>query len=404
MKHLVLIQIQRNPKRSFLTVLLAFCMVVLLGIYANVMIATKQSLAQLSQSIPIQAQVSDLSGTRFAGLEITTKQMEYLLSLDYVSNAKYSARANGSLHDQNGNDFLSIYDLELLGVNDLSLLPMDSLDTMTYVDGVDASFLQGEKANCIISEALAQSNQITLGQQFMFSLYTIHYQQGSTSFSLSQVQDVEVTVVGIMKNQNKAAISSNIIVPVKWLRDTVENNHQTFYYDSMRFHISDGLQLNAFKEELKEHGFTEVNREVQEQTKGSSMLIHDRLFIDQANKLQQNLVMFQQFQFPFFILVCLLVALITFLLMRSRRLEIAIASSLGKAKKRITYHLFLELECLNVIGCMLGFILLYMITSLNIVELLGYVSIYLFISSIGILVSLYFLFQFQIMQSLSCVE
>lgn len=378
-------------------------MVVLLGIYANAMIATKQSLAQLSQSIPIQAQVSDLSGTRFAGLEITTKHMEYLLSLDYVSNAKYSARANGTLRNQDGNDFLSINDLEILGVNDLSLLPIDALD-MFYIDGVDASFLQGEKASCIISETLAQSKQIALGQQFMFSLYTIHYQHGSTSFSLSKVQDVEVTVVGIMKNQNKAAISSNIIVPVKWLRNTVENNHQTFYYDSMRFHISDGLQLNAFKEELKEHGFTEVNREVQEQTNGSSMLIHDRLFIDQANKLQQNLVTFQQFQFPFFILVCLLVALITFLLMRSRRLEIAIASSLGKAKKRITYHLFLELECLNVIGCMLGFILLYMITSLNIVELFGYVSIYLFISSIGILVSLYFLFQFQIMQSLSCVE
>ena len=52
--------------------------------------------------------------------------------------------------------------------------------------------------------------------------------------------------------------------------------------------------------------------------------------------------------------------------MRSRRLELAIASSLGQKSSRVALQLFLEIGLLNLLGNALGMVLLMFITQISI--------------------------------------
>ena len=58
-------------------------------------------------------------------------------------------------------------------------------------------------------------------------------------------------------------------------------------------------------------------------------VVDDQLFIETAEKLEQNLKVLRWFLAPFFALVIVLVTLVTFLLLRSTRRDMAISLSLG---------------------------------------------------------------------------
>ena len=80
-------------------------------------------------------------------------------------------------------------------------------------------------------------------------------------------------------------------------------------------------------------------------------MVDDQLFIETAEKLEQNLKVLLWFLAPFFALVIVLVTLVTFLLLRSTRRDMAISLSLGRPKILSGCACFFGMLIANVCGC-----------------------------------------------------
>lgn len=134
------------------------------------------------------------------------------------------------------------------------------------------------------------------------------------------------------------------------------------------------------------------------------MVIDDTVFIDSAERLYENLTAFKKFEFPFLVLVGILAVVTTFLLTRSRRLEIAVALSLGQKKRDVALQLFVEIGILNMIGSIAGVFLLLIFTNMNGMELFKILGIFVLVVIVGIIIGLKLLFRFDVMTMLTKVD
>ena len=164
------------------------------------------------------------------------------------------------------------------------------------------------------------------------------------------------------------------------------------------------MKLNAFKKAMENMGLQEKSQEAMEEVYGGTLILDDTIFIENAEKLQGNLQTLRKFQIPFLLLVGILVITVTFLIMRSRRLELAIASSLGQKSSRVALQLFLEIGLLNLLGNALGMVLLMFITQISIKDLLELFVLLVLEGTAGIVIALKLLFRFDIMAMLTKVD
>ena len=130
-------------------------------------------------------------------------------------------------------------------------------------------------------------------------------------------------------------------------------------------------------------------------------MIDDTVFIESAERLYENLSAFEKFALPFLLLIGILAVVTTFLLTRSRRLEIAISLSLGQRKRNVALQFFVEMGILNCIGGGVGVLFLCIFTNMDGIELLRILGIFILMVMIGIGIGLKLLFRFDVMTMLT---
>ncbi len=100
---------------------------------------------------------------------------------------------------------------------------------------------------------------------------------------------------------------------VPWLQTVVKENNLRFYYSSFRCALRDPMKLNDFKDAMRSAGFAKPDPNALDERHGDTLVVDDQLFIETAEKLEQNLKVLRWFLAPFFALVIVLVTLVTFL-------------------------------------------------------------------------------------------
>lgn len=384
--------ILRSPLKSILTIIFSISIIIFIGLYINNIKTLETSLKKLSQTIPVTGEICDISGSKTTGLEIDERKGNQIISSQYVVQAKYTIQVVASnINNQNN------ISTTLMGCNSIDALPLLYDDNIDFMSGNDSSFLTDDKNNCIVEAEFAKQNNIVLGQEITFSLSIYKYDSGV--YLADNIDNVKMNVIGIY--DYNSATNTSIIVPVKSLARLVKESGNEVFYDSLKFELKDPGKLNEFKQDVKNIGFSNINSQSVQSVAGNSLIVYDNIYIENASNILDALQMYRLFEIPFIILMFVLYVLVIFLLIKNKQLEMAISLSLGQSKKSVNFNLFLEIEILSILGCLLGVLALALITDIEIFSLLMIFFGFLILSILGIMLVIKLLMNFDIMQLLS---
>ncbi|OUP72344.1 hypothetical protein B5F09_12895 [Erysipelatoclostridium sp. An173] len=384
--------ILRSPLKSILTIIFSISIIIFIGLYINNIKTLETSLRKLSQTIPVTGEICDISGSKTTGLEIDERKGNQIISSQYVVQAKYTIQVVAS-NINNQNDISTT----LMGCNSIDALPLLYDDNIDFMSGNDSSFLTDDKNNCIVEAEFAKQNNIVLGQEITFSLSIYKYDSGV--YLTDNIDNIKMNVIGIY--DYNSATNTSIIVPVKSLARLVKESGNEVFYDSLKFELKDPGKLNEFKQDVKNIGFSNINSQSVQSVAGNSLIVYDNIYIENASNILDALQMYRLFEIPFIILMFVLYVLVIFLLIKNKQLEMAISLSLGQSKKAVNFNLFLEIEILSILGCLLGVLALVLITDIEIFSLLMIFFGFLILSILGIMLVIKLLMNFDIMQLLS---
>lgn len=342
-----------NYRRKLLTLLRVFlaCFLLLcLELYAGTIQRNKMALDQVGKELPVEVTVVSTDGTQDVGIRIEESKIEGLLATG-IKAPVYSTQIAGNIDPVNQLDSVKSCDTSLYGINTLDGFSFLENDSVTFASGFDKTFVESQDPVCVLSTNYAITHNLQVGDNLTLPVYSIDYDQTGYSFQFGSLGTVSLEVIGTFEEASGGQSTVNGIVPIAWVRTLYENNELPFFYHSFNGVVNNPLELNSFKVAVEELGFREVNPTAADLRTGNALIIHDKVFRETAERLQGNLRLFKLFMPGFCVLLCALVLVITFFVLRSSRKNIALAYAFGKPLVLLGFTLLLDNLLLSLIGC-----------------------------------------------------
>lgn len=388
----------RARSRTALLLCVAALLVGSMAFYLGNIQANQSALDGLAQNLPVTARVVSLSGSKQTGLRIDTARHDALAAAevhDVLISTTYSGARMEAI--RNADPFLG-GDTVVKGVNNpRALLDVDP-EAFVYGDGWDESLFQGSEAVCLASEGLLEAEGLEVGGEITIPLYSILY--GTRENGFYPVGEHTMTVAGSYQGGGMG----DLFVPIQWLREITEAVPETFSYESMSVVLDDPMKLNGFKAALADMGFMEPLEGADDIFTGAAISVEDEMFIKTAGELQENLQVFNSFLLPFFALIIGMITLVTFLILRGSRKEMAIASSLGRQKILNAASHFFGAVIAEGFGCVLAFPVMRMLIGIPLGASFTIVGMYLACACVGTALALVALLRFDTLALLTKVD
>lgn len=253
-------------------------------------------------------------------------------------------------------------------------------------------------------ENLAQYG-LNVDDMLSMPFYVTRYNDDGFSLRYEHLGMQDVKIIGVYADSaSGSSVPCSMIVSVPWLQTVVKENNLRFYYSSFRCALRDPMKLNDFKDAMRSAGFAKPDPNALDERHGDTLVVDDQLFIETAEKLEQNLKVLRWFLAPFFALVIVLVTLVTFLLLRSTRRDMAISLSLGRPKILSGCACFFGMLIANVCGCAVAVPILLCTAGLALGQILTICGLYLASSCVGVLLALILLLRFDALELLTKID
>lgn len=327
----------RAPIRSILIACVSALIVCGMALYLRNIQVTEDVLNDLGQRYPVTVRVTNRDGSLHKGLRILEKDVDYLLESGvrdpvYIANT-FRAEGVGNIH----------------GTNTLDSLEDLTEGDFTFLDGWDGSFPDSREPVIALREDVALENGWQLGDK----LYLEFSMLDRVVAELERAGGYSVTLVAFFSRDLNTA---RAVMPVDWLRGIADADlpEGAFKYDSFYAVIDEPRELNDYKDAAEKWGFYERSAVADPDLWGDTLSIEDEMYIKIAGEIMEILNLYHAFLSPFFVLVTLIMAMVTFLALRSRRRQIAIASSLGRQKFRNAAAHFCSTVIVQLLGGLLA--------------------------------------------------
>lgn len=385
----------RNKGRAILLLLIAALLTGSMALYVGNIRSAEAALSTLGEKIPVTAKCMSPDGSTSTGLFLNAEHCDRLAAAG-VREIQSTAAAAGAFTDaakqeqpfQGG-------DLSVIAASSLAALHMD---TTVFSPEPEQDFLAGQEAVCAVREDFAELHQIKTGDKLSFPLY-LHL-MGTEYREISPNASLTVRAV----YPRSSGISGQMLVPAAWMRGEAEKNGVDFFcYDSYSAVVADPLRLNDFKEKAAEAGFAETSPDPADNY-AEALIFDDEMFIKSAGKLEENLIVYRRFFLPFFALIVVLTSLVIFLVLRSDRRSIAVASSLGCPKIKNAVSRFCAVLLIDIVGCGLALPLLLWLTELSLFSCMAVCGAFLLCDGIGTALAMAFLLRFDTLELLTKVD
>lgn len=257
----------------------------------------------------------------------------------------------------------------------------------------------------MVSQSYAAQYGLNSGDTLSMPFYVTRYNDDGFSLRYEHLGMQGVKIIGVYADSaSGSAVPCSMIVSVPWLQTVVKENNLRFYYSSFRCALRDPMKLNDFKDAMRGAGFAKPDPNALDERHGDTLVVDDQLFIETAEKLEQNLKVLRWFLAPFFALVIVLVTLVTFLLLRSTRRDMAISLSLGRPKILSGCACFFGTLIANVCGCAVAVPILLCTAGLALGQILTICGLYLASSCVGVLLALILLLRFDALELLTKID
>ena len=388
-------QMIRNKGRNILLALAAAALCGCMVFYLGNIRSTEAALDNLSQSIPVEVQVTNHASSRSTLLKISSKQVDALEAAgvhEFLCTAEAAGAWSGEAKRQ-----------EPFAGGDTTVIAANSTAALTPAAEVPEGFFASHDGQCVLSSFFSKKANVTTGDQIILSLYSVARSDLGNTYV--PVGEAALTVAGIYQADAGISRPVDMYVPVKWLRSFFEENGKDFTYTSCAAKLDDPKELNGFKAALPAMGFMAPDPAAAKSSyTGDTLAMDDELFIKTAGKMKRNLRTFQIFLLPAFGLIFGLIVLLSFLILRNSRREMAVALSLGRPRYKIglTYFCVTLFTDLFGIACILPAALF--VIQLPFLTLLMIFSVFLSVALCGAALSLWILLRFDAMELLTKVD
>ena len=408
-----ILNMRRHRTKSFLAVITCMLIVVFLFLFLSGMEVNLRQLAALPEAIPIEAYISNLNGSQRSEVLIKESYIQALESSEYVTDLDYTAEIAAVLGEVPANEAAEIEqnDMELpmgLGVNRAEALSGMPAEAFSFAEGVGVEALEGAEPVCVMGERELIDLGLSLGDEVRMTLFSTTYPGNNRLKGYDCLGVYDVRVVGSFAlptgETQQATRPVQVIFPVAWLREIHAQVGSFFFADSARFRVAKPLELNAFKDEMHAAGLLPVISEATSTQRAGSLTVNDETFIKTATRLKENITL-TQLLLPFVVLIVgFLGFVVSYLLLQSRKPEIAIMRSLGVSRKNCFGMLLFESAVLEMSGSLAGVAVASFFVNMSTALAAGVVLAFLVVYMAGTAVALAMLGKFSVMQVLTALD
>ena len=407
------LSIIRGGTRTLVVPALAAVVVLFFGQLATTSLRYQEQLESIYDETTIPGNFTAIKGKQISGLVLNAYDIFNLYHTGYIDSLTISnsepyyylgkaVLANGietgiePLYVPRGSFARESMEAQILrgpdltAINDIYTSPeflYSSTILMDFVDGFDETFLSlpaGDERvySCLVPSSLMQEENIEYGDVIRVAIND-PYMDRELRQRIYRHYDVEV--IGSYEKQGK---TNTIYVPLALFFDTglmwgeersatgppngilapdTEIDPQqkelllTSTLNSAHFTVADTRSLDEFKTYLAEYGYSQVNQ---------ISRIREFLVMDDANFNNSVSSVKQQIQYvdrlyPVLYVLTGIIALVTsYLLVVSRKMELAVMRGLGTRRLRTFFSFFIEQSLLCILGILVGFVIWVLVSGI----------------------------------------
>jgi hypothetical protein len=368
-----------------------------------------RQLEALPNAIPVEGRISNLNGTLTSEMMIRESVINALGQSKYVSDLDYTSELSatfGRMAEEEATDAGAFLFPLCLGVNRAEACADLTPEEAVFAKGFGPDALSGSEPVCVMRKQELDEQGLALGDRVRMTLFSISYPHDNAMKGYHLLGEYEVTIIGsfdpLLRNSSARAVQ--VVFPIGWLHEIYVQKDILFFADSAHFWVAHPLELNQFKTEMHEIGLLPVISQANATQRGTSLTVNDETFIKTATRLKENISL-QKMLMPFVaIIVGLLGFVVSYLLLQSRRPEIAILRSLGVSQRSCFVMLLFESAILELSGSLLGVVAASLLVSLDVALGLAVVVPFFAVYMAGTAVALILLGRFSVMQVLTALD
>ena len=376
-----LLSIKRGGARGVASPLLAFMAALFLCQLVTTAVSYETQLERIYEDTVIDGALTDSHGRQTGNVVITGYTVNTLARSGYIDNIALAKPIIFAEYDSIDTATLgSGFSLEtflanraragrLVFTNSIADTPefyySNTKPEVRYLDGYDESFLSsaqdgrkiasindnfecvspGDDWYCLVSSAYLKEHGLSLGDSFM----VMSFENGKQLINLKIIGEFD-----------KQSAKDNIYVelglymaPEHLFSDDAEVQKWLGYWSfySMSFTVPDATTLTGFKQMMLESNFSEPSAYRQNR---SFVILQDKSFLATVGTIKQQ-IEYIGVLYPVLYGLTFIVGLVAaYLLILSRKRELAIMRGLGAGRRRAFMSLFWEQAALCTAGCALG--------------------------------------------------
>lgn len=355
------VKIGRHKVKGVLTILMDMLVVLLLHTYLSNIANNRDQLIKLPELLPVHAYVTNPDGSRRAGLFIQDKVVDGFLSSAYVKDLELTVRLKAGIDRVDSEDWDTL-NLFLEGANCLEAMGENEDVNIVWNAGEDGAFLRGSEAKCLVSKKLFEENGWKLGEKITLCQY-YYCQDEWRRIYMKPLETGEYEIAGYadlirVSADDMMVVAPDIVLPFQAVREAYGRNGIPFYADSASFYVADALELNAFKQQMKDLSLRNASPTTNDSSmNGVALKVNDAVFVNTATHLRRVIDAVEVF-LPFLLALIVCVGyLVTLLLLQSRKNEMALLRSLGLDRWKCFRIFFTEQLILVLTGIVAGSVL-----------------------------------------------
>ncbi len=386
--------LKRHGKKTAIALLVSAVLGVFLCQFSGSVDTYRRRLEELSQNADLRVTFVNSSGTRTVGLLVYDDKLQALEDSGltepglYVAECLFSDGTEDDQPDIRNPKRLVQPIMAFTQEEPLAITP----DNITYFDGYDASLFASSEPVCLLPQERFERLGYQAGDKVHIQLFTT----GHNGKSIHPGVELDLTIAGTYKNTAQGlppVNASGMVCPYLVMRQGLEDSKLNIWPSQAYLSIPDPENLNAVKALLEELEILPVNAHLASSARfAKTAIINDSVYIGTAEPTQRTLNLLQSLYPAVFGAVALIALLASYLLMQSRREEIALQRSLGAGKGRIFALFFAESACLCILGTAAACLLCTLAFGTHIaalgLPLLGYIAAYLVGAGAAILLML----------------
>lgn len=393
----------RYRSKSILTIFICIFITSLLNVYWGNIESSRKQLTDLADTMPIYCRITNLNGSKVAGLNINETTIQNLQASSHIKKLVYTVRLMAGEGDFSIEDWKEHLDIAAIAVNSIQGVEGINEDRITLKEGTSLDFLKSDSDYCIVSKRCMKEHGWNIGDSVSLNIY-YYFHQNQYALKIKPLDLVSFEIVGSMESapfDDSGYLPPEILLPVEAVRNIYHDVEIPFSSDSAFFYLKDPLKLNEFKAEMYEYFLLPQSAWAEDSDKGQALLVKDSVFITAANRLRQRMDTLFGF-LPGVLAIVIFIGYITsYLLAFSRKKDFYIMRSIGFRHREVFAVFFLEqlllALCGSIIQSLISIIFITRLLSVLAVTNLGFILCFM----VGGMIAVWRLGNGNVMEALS---